>query len=276
VKSSDRTILFAVSALVAIAAVWFLLIAPKRDEASTLGTEVDEARVAVEQAEQLAAAAEAAKSDYSENYHHLVVLGKAAPSGDDTASLFIQLDQIAADSGTDLRGISLAEGSSAAEPQAAAQETTADPTQTPSGADPAAATEAPAAPAVPATEASAALLPLGATVGTAGLPVMPYELTLKGDYFQLRDFIDGLQKLVGTKRGRQVIDGRLVTIDSFDFQGDAEKGFPELDATLAVTAYLAPPDQGLTAGATPTGPAPVAPTGATSVPASNTSPATTP
>jgi hypothetical protein len=47
VKSSDRTILFAVSALVAIAAVWFLLIAPKRDEASTLGTEVDEARVAV-------------------------------------------------------------------------------------------------------------------------------------------------------------------------------------------------------------------------------------
>jgi Tfp pilus assembly protein PilO len=271
-KTTDRTILIVVGGVAAIAAVWFLLIAPKRDEASSLGAEVDQARVALEAAQQEAAAAEAAKGDYEENYHRLVVLGKAAPSDDDTASLFVQLDQISAAAGTDLEKIELGQGSGATEPQTAAQATTADQSEETPTTDPTTA----AAPAVPATEASAALLPLGATIGTAGLPVMPYDLTLKGNYFQLRDFIDGLQKLVGSTRGRQFANGRLVTIDGFSFQGDEEAGFPELDATLNVTTYLAPPDQGLTAGATPAGPAPVTSSDPSAVPASNTSPTPTP
>jgi Tfp pilus assembly protein PilO len=264
-KSSDRTILITVAAIAAIAAVWFLLIAPKRDEASSLGAEVDQARAAVEEAQQQAAEAEAAKNGYAANYHHLVVLGKAAPSDDDTASLFVQLDQVAAAAGADLEGITLSEDTGAAEPATAAQATTSDQSEEAAAADPA----VPAA--APATEASAALLPLGATVGPAGLPVMPYDLTLKGNYFQIADFIDGLQKLVGSKHGRRVVNGRLVTIDGFSFQGDTEAGFPELDAKLNVTTYIAPADQGATVGATPTAPVPTAPTDGTAVPASDTS-----
>jgi Tfp pilus assembly protein PilO len=266
-KSSDRTILVALGAIAAIAAVWFLLIAPKRDEASTLSKDVEDARVAVEQAQQLAATAEAAKADYRENYHRLVVLGKAAPSDDDTASLFVELDQISAHAGTELQGIRLSQSADSAPPQTAAQETTTD--QNLAASEEASTTmDTPA----PATEASASVLPLGAAIGPAGLPVMPYELTLKGDYFQIRDFIDGLQKLVGSKRGRQVVDGRLVTIDGFTFEADSERGFPELDATLNVTTYVAPADQGVTAGAAETGPAPTSPpTDSTAVPTSDTS-----
>jgi Tfp pilus assembly protein PilO len=268
-KTSDRTLLLAIAAIAAIAAVWFLLIAPKRDEASSLSAEVDKARTAVEAAQQEVAEAQAAKSHYAEDYHRLVVLGKAAPSDDDTASLFVQLNAIAGAAGADLEGIKLSEDTGAAEPATAAQATTSDQSQD------AAAADAAMPAAMPATEASAALLPLGATVGPAGLPVMPYELTLKGNYFQIADFIDGLQKLVGSKQGRQVVNGRLVTIDGFTFQGNEDDGFPELDATLNVTTYVAPADQGLTAGASPTGPAPVTSTDSSAVPASDASTTTT-
>jgi Tfp pilus assembly protein PilO len=270
VKSTDRTILMVVVGLAAIAAVWFLLIAPKREEATSLSGEVDELRIGVEQAEQTAAAAEAAKKDYAPSYHRLVVLGKAAPADDDTASLFVELDQVAHGSGVDLQGITLSQGGTTAPPAPAAQ-TTTDQSQEQASEEPAAPESTPAA-SVPATEAAAATLPIGAAVGPAGLPVMPYELTLKGNYFQLSDFIDGLQRLINSKHGRLIVDGRLVTIDDFTFEGDSETGFPELDATLNVTTFLSPVAQGLTAGATPTAPAPTPPASESSaVPASQTS-----
>jgi Tfp pilus assembly protein PilO len=270
-KSSDRTILLALVAVVAIAGAWFLLIAPKRDEASALSKEVEDARIALEQTQQLAETAEAAKADYHRNYHSLVVLGKAAPSDDDTASLFLQLNRISAEAGTQLQAIDLSETGGEAQPQTAAQETTTD--QNLEASQEASAADASA----PATEASAALLPLGATIGPAGLPVMPYALTLKGNYFQIRDFIDGLQKLVGVKHGRQVVNGRLVTIDGFTFAGDSEQGFPELDVTLNVTTFVAPADQGVTAGASPTTPAPqTAPTDSSAIPTSDASSTTAP
>ena len=269
-KSSDRTVLLVVAVLGLLAGMWFLLIAPKRDEASTLDQQVRDLQVAVQQAEELASAAEAAKADYADNYHRMVVLGKAAPAEDDTASLFVQLDELAASSGVDLESIDLIEGSAGAEPTTAAAQTTADQNEPVDAAAGEPAAEATAAPAAPATEASAALLPLGATVGPAGLPIMPYDLKLKGDYFEIADFIDSLQKLVHGEGGSEV-DGRLVTINNFSFAGDEAKGFPALDATLKVTTYLAPDGQGLTGGATPT-----APPAATATATTSTTTATTP
>jgi hypothetical protein len=130
------------------------------------------------------------------------------------------------------------------------------------------ATGAPIA-AVP-TEASAAALPIGATVGSAGLGVMPYDLTFRGTFFEVADFIAGLDALVKTKGGVLDADGRLVTIDGFSLEADDEVGFPELKGTFAVTTYLTPPGQGVTAGATPAAPAPAA------VPPTTTTAATTP
>ena len=50
------------------------------------------------------------------------------------------------------------------------------------------------------------------------------------------------------------VDGRLLTIDGFNFAPGAN-GLPHLTATVSATSYLTPADQGTTAGATSAGPA---------------------
>jgi hypothetical protein len=108
---------------------------------------------------------------------------------------------------------------------------------------------------VSATEAAAALLPLGAEIGPAGLGVMPYTLTFTGDFFELADFIKGLDSQVKTSGEKVTVDGRLLTIDGFSLEADPKQGFPTLQATFAVTTYLTPPGEGVTGGAGPGSPA---------------------
>jgi Tfp pilus assembly protein PilO len=108
-----------------------------------------------------------------------------------------------------------------------------------------------------ATEATAADLPLGASVGAAGLPTMPYDLSFEGTYFQVANFIKGVDDLVHMRGSSQVAaDGRLLTIDGFSLAPapDTEPSNPTLTVKLAVTSYVTPSDQGLTAGASPSGP----------------------
>jgi hypothetical protein len=51
-------------------------------------------------------------------------------------------------------------------------------------------------------------------------------------------------------------DGRLLTIDGFALAPVGTGSSPKLSVSLAVTSYVAPSSEGLTAGANPTGPAP--------------------
>jgi hypothetical protein len=122
---------------------------------------------------------------------------------------------------------------------------------------------------VPATETAAASQPLGATVGAAGLPTMPYDLNVTGGFFDVAHFIGGMDSLVKPRASGQevVANGRLFTVDGFALTlGDA--GPASLDAKLLVTTYVTPPDQGVTVGASPGGPAPVSPTDPQTQPAS--------
>jgi hypothetical protein len=96
---------------------------------------------------------------------------------------------------------------------------------------------------------------------------MPYNLTFSGDFFQVADFIGGIDSLIKTRGSNVAVDGRLVTLDGFALNADPEAGFPHLSATFSVTTYLTPPSQGLTAGATPTEPAPAIATPAATEPA---------
>ena len=61
-----------------------------------------------------------------------------------------------------------------------------------------------------------------------------------------------------TESGKPVVHGRLMTIDGFSLTGDPFTGFPAVEANFAVTTYIVPAEQGLAAGATPAGPAPIA------------------
>ncbi len=240
--SSNRTIV-AILILVALAAAfWLLLLGPKRQKADDLSGQVEQLRSSLIQSESQAAEAARARRKFPADYRQLVVLGKAVPGGDDTGSLLVQLNQIADDSHVRFQSINLQSDA-----------TGASSTTTAAGAAP---VTAPPSALTPPTEVAASLLPLGATVGSAGLGVMPYSLTFSGSFFNIADFIHGVDSLVHAGHSNVRATGRLVTLDGFALIGAADGGFPKLDANFTVTTYLVPPSQGVTAGATPTAPAP--------------------
>lgn len=223
-------------------AFWMLALSPKREEASKLGKQVEQVEASLAQHEAEAATAEEAREDFPAAYRRLVVLGKAVPGDDDTASLLVQVNRIAEQAEVSFRDLQLnptSESSESAPPPSA------------SGT------------AVSATEAEASLLPLGAGVGPAGLAVMPYTLTFDGDFFKIADFIKGLDSLVATGDDEVAVDGRLMTVDGFTLAPDPDGGFPALTATFSVTTYLTPPNQGVTGGATPESPAMTVPAATT-------------
>jgi Tfp pilus assembly protein PilO len=308
---TDRTILVSLAVVGLLAAFYFMILGPKREKASELGDEVTELQASIDQQNQTADFAEQARQQFPEYYGRLVVLGKAVPEQADTSSMLVQLGQISSKTKVDFRGLSLSESSGGAAPAPAAPGATppAGTSTTPSagapapggstttpegGSAPPAAGSAPpaggttpapaaggatatpasstaAAPA-PATEAVAANLPIGATVGPAGLPTLPYDLTFQGSFFDVANFMSGVDSLVQLREGSGQVaaNGRLLTVDGFSLSNPTLDPVPELQVSFAVTSYVVPSEQGLTAGATPSGPAPATqpPTTPTSAPVS--------
>jgi Tfp pilus assembly protein PilO len=238
VESKKKTN-FMVIAMLVIAAVagafWILALNPKRDEASKLDKQVERLEGSLAQHESEVSVAEEAREEFPLDYQHLVVLGKAVPSDDETPSLLIQVNRISKRAKVRFQTLQL-EASGSGESEASASLSSA-------GGKP-----------VSATEAAASLMPLGASVGPAGLAVMPYSLTFTGSFFKIADFIKGIDSLVKTTNEKVGVDGRLVTINGFSLAEDSETSFPALQASFSVTTYLTPPSIGA-AGASPEGPA---------------------
>lgn len=242
-KGNNRLI-FAVLGVIVIAGVfWMLLLSPKRDEASQLGEQVEKIQSTLTQHETEVQTALAAKQEFPSNYGQVVVLDKAVPADSETPSLLVQIQKISENAGIRFEEISLnsegEEAATAAAPEAGAE--------------------------VSPTEVAASTMPLGATVGPAGLGVMPYSLSFTGNFFQISRFIHGLDNLVKTTNSKVSVDGRLITINAFSLTPPQEGRAGELEANFSMTTFLTPPEQGLTGGATPAGPAT-----ATATPASAT------
>src|SRR5262245_54234231 len=138
-------------------AFWMLALSPKREEVKKLEAQVEKVEGSLSQHRAEIAAGEEARKGFPVAYRRLVVLGKAVPAEAETASLLVQVNRIADRSKVSFQTLKL-EGS-AEKSEAPVSE----------GGEP-----------ISPTEAAAALLPLGATVGSAGLAVMPYTLTFKG------------------------------------------------------------------------------------------------
>lgn len=237
-KAKDKKITNLVVASMLVVAVfaaafWIVLLSPKKDEAAKLDAHVERLEASLAQHQAEVDAAEVARRDFPVDYQRLVVLGKAVPSDDETASLFVQVNRIARSATVRFQALSLEASSSDAEPTATA---------------PAAGEE------VSATEAAASVMPLGAAIGPAGLAVMPYQLTFTGDFFEVARFIEGLDSLVKTNNEEVGVDGRLITVNGFSLTENSETHFPNLEATFSVSTYLTPPSEGATAGASPAGP----------------------
>ena len=183
--TAGNRIIVAMLGVVALAvAFWMLLLSPKREEVAKLDKQVVQQEESLSLHQTEVQAGLTAEKVFPAAYQQLVVLGKAAPADDETASLLVQLNRIARHSKVRFQSFVLAPASVGE-------------TETP---------EAPAAPApgeaasYPSpTEVSASTMPLGAAIGPAGLAVMPYTLIFKGSFFHVADFIHGLDTLVETK-----------------------------------------------------------------------------
>jgi Tfp pilus assembly protein PilO len=267
-RRNELTIVAVMAVLGLLAAFWLAILSPKREDATTLKDEVDQLNSQLQQTQQAAAAAKQARASFAGDYRKLVVLGKAVPADGDQASLLVQLQRLADRSGVRFQGIDLSDSAALSD---SATATTPAPTTEPSTADSSAtatsgaSSDQPAAePTADPTEAAAATLPIGASVGPAGLPVMPYDLEFTGNFFQIADFMKQLDAMVRTRQGAIDVDGRLLTVDAFNLAPietqlgtvQALNPVPTLTAALSVTTYLTPADEGITAGATPGGPAP--------------------
>src|SRR5215204_193404 len=223
--SSTNALIVGMLAFVVIAFLfWTMMLGPKRDEADKLGAKAKALETSLATHESEISQALEARDSYPADYRDLVVLGKAVPGDDDTASFLVQLNRISEKAKVEFRNLKLA----AAESEAAPEETPL-PVE---GSSP--------------TEVAASTLPLGATIGAAGLAVMPYELSFEGNFFTIADFIQGLDTLVRTENEKVAVTGRLITINGFVLKGDTGKGFPALEGSFSVTTYLTPPTQGVT------------------------------
>jgi Tfp pilus assembly protein PilO len=270
-KGSDKAIVLGVIMAVVLLGFYVKVLSPKREKASSLSKDITTLQTQVDQQKQAAMFGEDARQHFPAYYGRLVVMGKAVPADADTGSLLVQLNSVANRTHVKFSGLQLGAGSSSgtatsstpppAPPPSSGTSgtstgtTSTGTTSTTPSSTPASATTSPTA----ATEATAANLPLGAAVGPAGLPVMPYDLTFEGSYFNVANFLKGLDDLVHTRGTDQIAaDGRLLTIDAFSLTPpDASNGpnpNPQLKVALSVTSYVTPPDQGLTAGAAPAGP----------------------
>jgi hypothetical protein len=117
---------------------------------------------------------------------------------------------------------------------------------------------------------------------------MPINLVFQGNYFELSDFLFRVRNLVGVRGGKLDATGRLFVVDTVAFSEGVKK-FPEIQATLTVSAYMygsgtdaappaaappaTPPAATPPAATPPASPAPPSPTPTPDTPPTSPSPA---
>ncbi len=242
----DRIVVMVIATLGVLAGVWFLAVAPKREQAAKLATEVSAAQSQLASAESQLASASTAQAKYQSAYASVVNLGKAVPAGQEVPSLIYQLARATNEKNVEFASIT------ATVPGAA-------------GSSPSASSPAASAP--------------GAS--TAGFTQMPFTFVFNGSFdslYSLFQQLDGFT--LRTSAGSLKVSGRLLTIQSIKLASASESGSgkgngskqnsEQLTGTITATAYVLPAGQTLTGGATASAPAGVttqtASTGASSSP----------
>jgi Tfp pilus assembly protein PilO len=308
----DKKIMLFLVPLVVVAAYWFLLLAPKREEATTASAALTAEQDRVEAARAASSAAENAENGFETSYATVVRLGKAIPASVDMPSLLVQLESAAAGTGIRFNSIAVGERAAAAAPAPApaeggeaagtpASDAGGAPAQTAPGSAVESANETQQTANAGATAAEQSgvetttstpagdggSLPVGggaASTGTAdtaaapappGLESVPLTLSFEGNFFNLADFFHRVKRFVRVANQNVLVSGRLLTIESVNWTSNADI-FPRLQAEVGATIYLSPLAQGVTAGATPGGPAPGTPADPTTPAESAPTPAAAP
>jgi hypothetical protein len=275
ITDRDRKILLALVPLALIAAYWFLVLSPKREEATQVQERLTQAQSERDTAVQKAASLAAAKRSFGTDYATVIYLGKSIPSSVDMPSLLVQLDRAARGTGIKFTSIQAGERQAATAPAGAAPGTAPDGGTGPANSS-APAQSAPGGAAQSAgnavnesntsSAAAGASQPAGtspsggASTAPTGLDSVPLDFQFDGSFFDLADFFHRMKRFVRVANNQIVVRGRLMTVNSFSF--DSKDQFPQLTATVHATVYLAPKAEAGDAGSTPSGtgtaPAPAA------------------
>jgi hypothetical protein len=264
ITDRDRKIILALVPLLFVAAFWFLLVAPQREQATAVGDQLTSQEELRDAAELQAAQLTTTKADFAVEYAEVVRLGKAIPSSVDMPSLLVQLEQAAKGTGIGFEKIS-AGPRVAGTPATEAAPTTGQPTDaggTPAQSGPGQAVETANDTAADAEAANAdhgdtststtvkdGGLPVGGGAASAsitpgapvpGLDTVTLDMEFSGQFFDLASFFHRLKRFVRVANDRINVHGRLLTVDSLTFRSPEEAGKPALTASIKATIYLVP------------------------------------
>jgi Tfp pilus assembly protein PilO len=223
VTRSNKILLSVVALGAAIAAFYFFVLSPKREEVAKLDGDITAQEAEIEQARLTLAGYEEAKKTYKTNYATLARLGKAVPTDDDVTSMMVQLESTANRSGVNFDKIELGSGLGGASGQTATE------------------------------PAEGQLASAPGTVPVAGgvLSAMPFNFSFTGSYFDLTAFFARLEQFVSTKNKQLDSTGRLLRLESVTIT-PSTVGFPDMQAQITAASYIVPPVQGVTGSAAPT------------------------
>jgi len=198
----------AVVAILAVGGYWKKVLSPRREQAKTLATQVQQQKLQLAQTQSLIAQYSHAKAQYGDNYATVVRLGKAIPADDDTRSLVVQLNAAARRSGVAFDNVDVTGGASA-----------------PGG-------------ATATMTSGASNIPPGA-VSAGSYSVLPLTLSFDGTFDGLSHFFDRLQRFVTVQGDQVAVNGRLLRVESLDLTAD-ETGWPGIQAQIGAASYIVP------------------------------------
>ena len=186
-RESSKTVLSVLGVIALAGAFWLLLIGPKREKASELS---EQAVVVSAEVARFGGPARrsrrSAKGNFLPTTGSSCLLGKAVPAEADTPSLLVQLNGLSRRAETSFRQHRALWGR------------TSECRRSRPG------------------ENRRICLPLAAAVGTGpDLPAMPYTIEFSGGFFQIANFIEGLDSLSRPRIRSRATRGRLVMIDGF-------------------------------------------------------------
>lgn len=91
------------------------------------------------------------------------------------------------------------------------------------------------------------ITPQAPAEGAGGATMVPVAVTVEGSFFEITRFLMRVRTLVMVRGGELRAKGRLFSVQNVELVESAVEGFPTLDATITLHAYvydapIAPPD----------------------------------
>jgi len=242
-SARDKKLAMLIIPVALVVAFWFLVLSPKREEASKAGEALTAQQQRRDDAVAKLGSLGTAQTSFATDYATVVRLGKAIPSSVDEPSLLVQLDRAARGTGIKFQSVKAAEGG--------AEESSA--SGSAAGSSSGSGGAAGATSTTTSTTAKAGE-PAGGGAKAPGLENVPLEFEFEGTYFDLTRFFHRMKRFVYVRGDGLRVRGRLMTLDSLKIT-DEEPTTPGLTAEIKATVYTTPKAEGTTGGATPEGPA---------------------